>query len=80
MGGVLITPVAGAEGAIALLRRRGMPVVLVDSPSPTGRQCSVAVDDVLGGERAMSHLIASGHARLGYVAGLDGGQAGGRPL
>lgn len=65
--GVLITPVAGADERLAQLQRRGTPVVLVDSTSPSGGQCSVAVDDVLGGDVAMTHLIDSGHERLAYI-------------
>jgi LacI family transcriptional regulator len=70
--GVLITPVAGAGSRLARLQRRGTPVVLVDSRSPSRGQCSVAVDDVLGGDLAVSHLIASGHERIAYVAGPSG--------
>jgi LacI family transcriptional regulator len=67
--GILITPVAGADERLALLQRRGTPVVLVDATSPSGGQCSVAVDDVLGGDVAMSHLIDGGHQRLAYIGG-----------
>ena len=67
--GVLITPVAGASTRLASLQRRGTPVVLVDSRSPSRGQCSVAVDDVLGGDLAMTHLLAAGHKRIAYIAG-----------
>jgi LacI family transcriptional regulator len=67
--GILITPVAGADERLALLQRRGTPVVLVDSRSPSGSQCSVAVDDVLGGDMAVSHLVDLGHERVAYVGG-----------
>ncbi|HVT70711.1 MAG TPA: LacI family DNA-binding transcriptional regulator [Trebonia sp.] len=67
--GVLITPVAGASERLASLQRRGTPVVLVDSRSPSRGQCSVAVDDVLGGDLATSHLLAAGHERIAYIAG-----------
>jgi LacI family transcriptional regulator len=67
--GVLITPVAGAGTRLAQLQRRGTPVVLVDSRSPYRGQCSVAVDDVLGGDIAVSHLLSAGHERVTYVAG-----------
>jgi LacI family transcriptional regulator len=67
--GILITPVAGADERLARLQRRGTPVVLVDSRSPTGSQCSVAVDDVLGGDMAVSHLLQLGHERVAYVGG-----------
>ena len=67
--GVLITPVVGASTRLASLQLRGTPVVLVDSRSPSRGQCSVAVDDVMGGDLAMSHLLAAGHERIAYVAG-----------
>ena len=67
--GVLITPVVGAGSRLARLQRRGTPVVLVDSRSASRGQCSVAVDDVLGGDLAVSHLLATGHERVAYLSG-----------
>jgi len=67
--GVLITPVAGAGSRLARLQKRGTPVVLVDSRSASRGQCSVAVDDVLGGDLALSHLLAAGHERIAYISG-----------
>jgi LacI family transcriptional regulator len=67
--GILITPVADADRRLVPLQQRGTPVILVDSKSPSGSQCSVAVDDVLGGEAAMAHLIEVGHERICYVGG-----------
>jgi LacI family transcriptional regulator len=67
--GILITPVAGADERLARLQSRGTPVVLLDSRSLTGNQCSVAVDDVLGGDMAVSHLLEVGHQRVAYVGG-----------
>jgi LacI family transcriptional regulator len=67
--GVLITPVFGAGARLTRLQRRGTPVVLVDSRSPSRGQCSVAVDDVLGGDLAMSHLLTAGHERVAFLAG-----------
>ena len=67
--GVLITPVASNGSRLARLQRRGTPVVLVDSRSASRGQCSVAVDDVLGGDLAMSHLLLAGHERVAYVGG-----------
>jgi LacI family transcriptional regulator len=43
-------------------------VVLVDRES-NGTYCSVAVDDVLGGELAVTHLIENGHRRIAMVGG-----------
>lgn len=44
-------------------------MVLVDSRSPARGQCSVSVDDVLGGELAVAHLIGAGHTRIAFVGG-----------
>jgi LacI family transcriptional regulator len=67
--GVLITPVVGAGARLSRLQRRGTPVVLVDSRSPSRGQCSVAVDDVLGGDIAITHLLELGHEHIAYVGG-----------
>ena len=69
MQGILITPVPGADDRLARLQRRGTPVVLVDSRSPTHGQCSVAVDDVLGGDLAVTHLLEQRHERIAFVGG-----------
>jgi LacI family transcriptional regulator len=70
--GVLITPVVGAGPRLERLQRRGTTVVLVDSRSPLRGQCSVAVDDVLGGDLAISHLLRTGHERIVYISGPPG--------
>jgi LacI family transcriptional regulator len=67
--GILITPVSDDEAAVARLQARGTPVILVDRRSQSGNQCSVAVDDVLGGDLAVSHLIGAGHERIAFAGG-----------
>jgi LacI family transcriptional regulator len=67
--GVLITPVDAGSDRLAELRARGIPVVLLDSATIDGDQCSVAVDDVTGGDLALTHLIAEGHESVAYVTG-----------
>jgi LacI family transcriptional regulator len=67
--GVLITPVARDSSYLRRLGARGIRVVLLDRPSVSKELCSVAVDDVLGGELAARHLLAQGHTRLGFVNG-----------
>ena len=66
--GVLITPV-GAAAALERLKRRGTPVVLLDSRASSRAQCSVAVDDVLGGDMAVTHLVENGHQQIAYISG-----------
>lgn len=67
--GVLITPAEVDLSGLDELRRRGTSVVLLDRVSATDDVCSVAVDNVRGGEMAAGHLIALGHRRIGLVNG-----------
>lgn len=67
--GVLITPTADLPAALDAVKRRGVPVVLLDRRAARRDQCSVAVDDVLGGQLAAEHLIEHGHRRLAFAGG-----------
>ncbi len=67
--GMLITPVSSSEASVQRVRRRGIAVVLLDHPSHSSDLCSVAVDDVLGGDLAAAHLFAQGHRRIGFIHG-----------
>lgn len=67
--GVLITPVEISSERLDALRRRGTPTVLVDRHDPRVNCCSVAVDDLVGGELAGAHLVAAGHRRIAYFSG-----------
>ena len=67
--GVLLTPVDGGAARLARLRERGIPVVLLDQRAPRKEFCSVSVDDRLGGQLAVGHLIDAGHRRIAFVGG-----------
>ncbi|HEY5821625.1 MAG TPA: LacI family DNA-binding transcriptional regulator [Propionibacteriaceae bacterium] len=67
--GLLFAPIHGAGDRVALLRRHGIPVVLVDRAADTSDYCSVSVDDVEGGRLAVAHLIELGHERVVFVGG-----------
>jgi len=67
--GVLITPVDTVGPRLSAVRQRGTPVVLLDRHARSKDQCSVWVDDVLGGELAATHLIETGHKRIAFVGG-----------
>jgi LacI family transcriptional regulator len=69
MRGVLVTPVNPNSDRLRQLPQRGTPVVLVDRGARNSGLCSVSVDDVHGGELAVSHLVDQGHERLAYVGG-----------
>ena len=66
--GILITPVHGRSPELRRIRERGTPVVLLDRPGSAG-QCSVAVDDRLGGEIAVTHLLGLGHRHITLING-----------
>lgn len=68
--GTLITPVDdGPDSPLEQLIRRGMPMVLVDCRSRQPGRCSVAVNDVIGGQLAGAHLLEHGHRRVAFVGG-----------
>src|SRR5215471_15077669 len=67
--GVLITPVQSDASYLQRFRKRGIAVVLLDRPSKIKDLCSVAVDDVRGGELATVHLLERGHEQIGFVHG-----------
>src|SRR6266496_113227 len=68
--GVLITPIdPNGERLTEMAVSGGMPVVLVDCHAPDDTRCSVAVDDVLGGQLALEHLLETGHERIAFVGG-----------
>ena len=68
--GVLITAIDLGSSRLRTLPELGIPVVLVDRPA-TGNAdwCSVGVDDVHGGELAVTHLLEQGHRRVAVVGG-----------
>ncbi|WP_308805616.1 LacI family DNA-binding transcriptional regulator [Acrocarpospora corrugata] len=67
--GVLITPSDEDPTRLDRLRERGISVVLVDHPAHRPDQCSVAVNDIVGGTTAVNHLRAGGATSIGYVTG-----------
>ena len=67
--GILVTPVDPDSASLEEVARRGTPVVVVDRTRVDQAFCSVAVDDVLGGRRAVEHLIDRGHSRVAFIGG-----------
>ncbi|NED98867.1 LacI family DNA-binding transcriptional regulator [Phytoactinopolyspora halotolerans] len=67
--GVLINPIGEITDRIGMLREHDIPVVLFDRQAATPEECSVAVNDVLGGEQAVGHLVESGHRRIAFLGG-----------
>lgn len=67
--GVLFVPIREVGDRVARLRRRGIPVVVVDRAEAMADYCSVSVDDVEGGRLAVAHLVDLGHQRIAFVGG-----------
>jgi LacI family transcriptional regulator len=67
--GVLITPIDPDAPILTEMVSRGTPVVIVDRTPEGHSHCSVAVDDILGGELAVKHLLDLGHERIAFVGG-----------
>ena len=68
--GIMITALDYANPQLRTLPQQGTPVVLVDHPADIASAwCSVAVDDRLGGELAVAHLIDQGHERIAFAGG-----------
>jgi len=67
--GVLISPFGDVADRLRLMRKRGIPAVVVDRVSSDASFSSVSVDDVAGGQAAVGHLIAGGRRRITYLGG-----------
>lgn len=72
--GLLVTPTGGLDDLRAVASS-GLPVVLLDRHAGERDFCSVAVDDVKGGQLAGAHLFEQGHRRIGFLNGPSTTQA-----
>jgi LacI family transcriptional regulator len=72
--GLLVTPTGGLDD-LRVVASSGVPVVLLDRHAGERDFCSVAVDDVKGGQLAGSHLFEQGHRRIGFLNGPPTTQA-----
>ncbi len=69
VGGVLLAPIGELDARVEELRRRGIPVILLDRARNRSDVCSVSVDDVEGGRLAVQHLLDQGHRQIAVVGG-----------
>lgn len=67
--GVIMIAAGHSGRHIEDLRRRGIPIAVVDRDSPESHVDSVQIDNRLGGVLATRHLLDLGHARIACIAG-----------
>jgi alanine racemase len=72
--GFLILGLEPDRSEVQMLRRRGVPFVLVDTSESDGVSV-VSVDDRAGATAAMKHLLDLGHRRVSIVA-IESGHGG----
>ena len=67
--GIIIPPIHQTDPAVLQVVRNGTPVVCVDRSLSSGNLDKVEVDNHMGALKAVEHIIARGHRRIGVIAG-----------
>jgi LacI family transcriptional regulator len=67
--GVLMTPVSDSPSGLDSLASLSVPGVYLDSTAMRANSCAVSVDDYLGAQMAVEHLIGLGRRRIALVRG-----------
>ena len=65
--GILLAPIGNVQTDVDRLRSRGISTVLVDRVASETEACFVSVDDVAGGNLAITHLIEQGHRNIVFA-------------
>jgi len=74
--GLIIDPCAPDHRYLLPEVRRGIQVVFTGRPAPTVAADTVLSDNVGGARRAVAHLIAHGHTRIGFLGDLSQASTG----
>ncbi|MEM7024742.1 MAG: LacI family DNA-binding transcriptional regulator [Pseudomonadota bacterium] len=69
--GVIMTSARLSSGAAAICRDAGIPVVLMNRLTKDPSVAAVAMDNRAGGRLVGRFLLAGGHARYGFVSGIE---------
>jgi LacI family transcriptional regulator/LacI family repressor for deo operon, udp, cdd, tsx, nupC, and nupG len=67
--GIILPPIHENDPAVLQVVRNGTPVVCVDRSLASGNLDKVEVDNHVGALRAVEHIIAQGHRRIGLIGG-----------
>jgi LacI family transcriptional regulator len=72
VGGIILSAVPGSSlETVEKLNNWGIPVVLVGRKIPGSQFDYVGVDNVVGGELAVNHLLRHGHRRIAFIGGFS---------
>jgi LacI family transcriptional regulator len=69
--GVLLVPATDSSGSLELLRKHGLPVVVLDRRLRSGEVDEVRGDSEGGAYLAVRHLLELGHRRIAVLAGPE---------
>ncbi len=69
--GLIIMGAMPDDGYVQRVLDAGVPMVLLNRPSPQGRYSTVSVDYFAGGVQATEHLLELGHQRVGLMLQTD---------
>ena len=70
--GIIAASVALSSGLSEHCRTAGVPMVLFNRSQDDPRMSAVTSDNIAGGHKVARFLAASGHERIGYIAGWEG--------
>jgi len=79
-GVVLPPPLCESDAVLALLEAAGVPAVVVATGRPPGERMAIRIDDREAAWTMTRHIMALGHARIGFVAGNPNLSASARRL
>jgi LacI family transcriptional regulator len=68
---VILAPSAQPSAALEVLRKRAVPIVLIDRFMPVELD-QIATENIAPTARLVEHLAGLGHERIGMIAGLEG--------
>ena len=69
---ILLASVSMSSNLATRCQAHGIPAVLFNRDQDDPRLSSITTDNVAGGRAVGQHLIATGHRRIGYIAGFKG--------
>lgn len=69
LGGAVISGLRINDPLIKELPQTGFPIVLIDVPIEGPKATYISVNNVLGAEQAIDHLVKLGHKNIGFVNG-----------